>query len=87
MLSGHADEVVEGDVTESGPDRPSTPSADEFYSARYQFSTLFLFAESSFANSCPYIQLMYLHIRDSKTNLTVHSRNISHTWKSGHVSS
>ncbi|KAL3137123.1 hypothetical protein ABBQ32_006697 [Trebouxia sp. C0010 RCD-2024] len=34
--AGHVDEVVEGDVTESGPDRPSTPSADEFYSARWQ---------------------------------------------------
>lgn len=36
MLLGHAEEVVEeeDDLTDSGPDRPSTPSADEFYSAR-----------------------------------------------------
>lgn len=53
MLSGHADEVVaEGDdATESGPDRPSTPSADEFYSARCQFSTLLLSADNPFGNS------------------------------------
>ncbi|DBA66447.1 hypothetical protein WJX79_001146 [Trebouxia sp. C0005] len=35
--AGHIDEVIEdGDSAEAGPDRPSTPSADEFYSARWQ---------------------------------------------------
>ena len=35
VLVWRVDEVVEEeDVSDSGPDRPSTPSADEFYSAR-----------------------------------------------------
>ena len=34
MLLFHVDEVVEEEDPIDGPDRPSTPSADEFYSAR-----------------------------------------------------
>lgn len=39
-----ADKVVpeESDKADQGPDRPSTPSADEFYSARYKLSQLML---------------------------------------------
>ena len=50
MLLVRADKPVEeDDKAEQGPDRPSTPSADEFYSARYKLCSLKSSAE---LNSC-----------------------------------